>query len=388
MDVLVVEDDELMAELLETIVLGLYPDVAVRRAADFPEAQALWRKAEPDLIICDWQLPGGTGLDLVREVRQAGSDLRFLMVTARSDRQSVLAAARHQVCGFITKPFSVDMVHRRLAELIPPASSDSSPEPNAGPQLNAELERAVREGVQLSTSVDANELLALMDQEDLGVADLEKRWREQPAVQTRLIDAANSSAFQRSGEPVSTLGGALRVLGTRLSLDIVLAMALNLAGSLQTDYLKQRADHINGRSERVAKLSVLLARKAKVDEGGCFSAGMLHRIGELAVISVAQRCINKGGSVDESELNQAIEAYSARLAGSMKARWRLSVVLKQMIGAAHALPEGSVHLRLSVMRLASLVVQGKADDDQSRRLLRRLGIAAEEAGALLEHSTK
>lgn len=388
MDVLVVEDDELMAELLETIVLGLYSEVSVRRAADFSEAQALWREVEPDLIICDWQLPGGTGLDLVREVRQAGSKLRFLMVTARSDRQSVLAAAHHQVCGFITKPFSVDMVHRRLAELFPPPPSQAEASAQGGLSFSAELERAVSDGVQLSTSLDVDELLGLLDQQDLGVTELEKRWRDEPAVQTRLMDAANSSAFRRSGEPVATLGGALRVLGIRLSLDIVLAIALNLAGSLKTAFLKQRAEHINGQCERVAKLSVLLARKAKVDEAGCYSAGMLHRIGELAVISVAQRCINRGGLVHESELNQSIETYSVRLAACMNARWRLSVVLKQMIAATHALPDGSVHLRLSVMRLANLLVLGKTDADECQRLLRRLGIAAEEAEVLLEYISK
>ena len=386
MDILLVEDDELMLELLESIVLGLYPEVTILRASDFQTAFHQWQQSGPDLVICDWQLPGGTGLDLVRKIREAGSEVPFIMVTARSDRDSVLAAARYRVNGFIRKPFSVELVHRRLAEVMPAPSAEAAVASEQAPDFDLELQRAVLEGVQLSTTIDASELLTLMTQDELDVSALEKRWKQEPAVQTRLINAANSSAFRRSGDPVYNLSEALRVLGTRLSLDIVLAMALNRAGSLQTPLLKQRADELNSLSERVAKLAVLLARRAKVDEAGCYSAGMLHRVGELAVISVAQRCVNRGAQIDEHRLDRALKDCAGQLADEMRARWRLSIPMKQMIGATHALPEGGGHLRLSVMRAASLLGQGKLEQEECQRVLRRLDLSTEFAQSLLEQT--
>lgn len=67
-----------------------------------------------DAILCDWRMPGMSGLEVLRQVRRTKPDLPFLMVTGAADVSSVLAAKEHGVSGYIRKPFSADELRRKL----------------------------------------------------------------------------------------------------------------------------------------------------------------------------------------------------------------------------------------------------------------------------------
>ncbi len=70
MNVLILEDDIMVAELLNTVVFGLYADVSVTLAGGLGEGRRAWQSTDYDLLICEWHLPDGSGLDLVRHIRQ------------------------------------------------------------------------------------------------------------------------------------------------------------------------------------------------------------------------------------------------------------------------------------------------------------------------------
>ncbi len=59
-----------------------------------------------DIIICDWNMPKLTGVELLRQVRSVYPDIPFLMVTGRGDMDSVVEAKSSGVTGYIVKPFS------------------------------------------------------------------------------------------------------------------------------------------------------------------------------------------------------------------------------------------------------------------------------------------
>lgn len=67
-----------------------------------------------DLIVCDWNMPGMTGIELLRQLRSVDPDMPFLMVTARSDMDSVVAAKTAHVTGYIRKPFSPAQLEAKL----------------------------------------------------------------------------------------------------------------------------------------------------------------------------------------------------------------------------------------------------------------------------------
>ena len=74
------------------------------------DALKLLNSNNVDLVICDWNMPGMSGLDLLKEVRQDESlnSLAFLMLTGSSDIEHVKEAIAEGVTDYITKPFQAN----------------------------------------------------------------------------------------------------------------------------------------------------------------------------------------------------------------------------------------------------------------------------------------
>ncbi|MED5468190.1 MAG: response regulator, partial [Pseudomonadota bacterium] len=203
MKALVLEDDDLFSELLETVVAGLRPGMRVTVASRLSEAFRFVDDDDFDLIIADWNLPDGSGLELVRRVRSAKATMPVVIVSARADRDSVLKAAHYGINGYITKPLDVRVLHQRLTELL----SDT---PARLPAVSSYLADALENITQLPSDLDAAEILDLYRrQEELSASQLAERWRDHPALTLRLLDVANSTSFRRTGEPLDTVRDAI-----------------------------------------------------------------------------------------------------------------------------------------------------------------------------------
>jgi two-component system, chemotaxis family, chemotaxis protein CheY len=115
MRVLIVEDIFEAMNLLRTMLhdLGI---TQVFTAKDGKEALDFLGEfdEEIDLIICDWNMPRMTGLELLRQVRTVDPDTPFLMVTGISDRDSVVTAKSAGVTGYIVKPYSSVQLAKKL----------------------------------------------------------------------------------------------------------------------------------------------------------------------------------------------------------------------------------------------------------------------------------
>lgn len=59
-----------------------------------------------DVIVCDWNMPKMSGVELLRQLRTVDPSMPFLMVTGRGDIESVVEAKGSGVTGYIRKPFS------------------------------------------------------------------------------------------------------------------------------------------------------------------------------------------------------------------------------------------------------------------------------------------
>ncbi len=59
-----------------------------------------------DLVICDWNMPSMSGVEFLRQLRTVDAGIPFLMITGRSDLDSVVEAKSAGVTGYIRKPFS------------------------------------------------------------------------------------------------------------------------------------------------------------------------------------------------------------------------------------------------------------------------------------------
>lgn len=119
-NILLVDDDKGVRSSIRLMLLEMGIN-QVTECKDGQEALAyfdLHPEANISLVICDWNMPQKTGMEVLREIKQVYPDLPFLMVTARGDEGSVLAAKSSQVDGYILKPFSFNDLKTKVFKLL------------------------------------------------------------------------------------------------------------------------------------------------------------------------------------------------------------------------------------------------------------------------------
>jgi two-component system, chemotaxis family, chemotaxis protein CheY len=117
--VLVVDDYQTMIRIIRNLLKQLGFD-NVDEAADGAEALGKMRTKKYGLVISDWNMEPMTGYELLREVR-ADEILRptpFIMVTAESKTENVIAAKKAGVNNYIVKPFNVTTLKSKMVSVL------------------------------------------------------------------------------------------------------------------------------------------------------------------------------------------------------------------------------------------------------------------------------
>jgi len=100
--VLVVDDDQDLAEMLGIVLTGAGIDVEMVDRGD--TALEAFRETKPDLVLLDVMLPGIDGVEVCKQIR-AESMVPIVMLTARGDTQDVVAGLEAGADDYIVKPF-------------------------------------------------------------------------------------------------------------------------------------------------------------------------------------------------------------------------------------------------------------------------------------------
>ena len=111
-DVLVVDDDLAIREM---VALALEKrGYRVVRAPGLAAARAALREHRPDLIISDIYMPGGTGLDLLKETQGLDDPPPLILMTARGTIETAAAALQEGVFDYLAKPFDLEVMLARV----------------------------------------------------------------------------------------------------------------------------------------------------------------------------------------------------------------------------------------------------------------------------------
>ncbi len=116
--VLIVDDYGPMRRVLRSLLRQLgFADVD--EAEDGAAALALLRRRRYGLVISDWNMRPVTGLDLLREVRADPglASLPFVMLTAESKTENVIAAREAGASSYVVKPFDAQTLRAKIAGL-------------------------------------------------------------------------------------------------------------------------------------------------------------------------------------------------------------------------------------------------------------------------------
>ena len=118
MRVFIVDDYNTMLRILRNLLRQLEIN-QVEEATDGETAFDAMMRNPPELIISDWNMAPMTGLELLRKVR-AEPKLRhipFIMVTAESKTENVIAAKQAGVSNYIVKPFNAETLRAKIASV-------------------------------------------------------------------------------------------------------------------------------------------------------------------------------------------------------------------------------------------------------------------------------
>ncbi len=119
MAILVVDDYKTMLRIIRNLLKQLDFN-NVDEATDGAEALKKLRGKDYGLVISDWNMEPMTGLQLVREIRSDKKlkKLPFIMVTAESKTENVVAAKEAGVSNYIVKPFNAETLKGKMASVL------------------------------------------------------------------------------------------------------------------------------------------------------------------------------------------------------------------------------------------------------------------------------
>ncbi|KAB7627389.1 chemotaxis response regulator CheY [Alkalilimnicola sp. S0819] len=119
MKILIVDDFSTMRRIIKNLLRDLgFTNTA--EADDGNTALPILKKGGFDFLVTDWNMPGMTGIQLLKEVR-ADPDLQslpILMVTAEAKREQIIEAAQAGVNGYIVKPFTAATLKEKIDKIF------------------------------------------------------------------------------------------------------------------------------------------------------------------------------------------------------------------------------------------------------------------------------
>jgi len=106
--ILLADDHQMIRQGLK-LVLEAQPDLKIAGlAADGLEAVALAERLKPDLVIVDIQMPGLSGMDVIRQIKQRLPGCRMIVLSMYDEEEFVLGAMRQGAGGYVLKESSAD----------------------------------------------------------------------------------------------------------------------------------------------------------------------------------------------------------------------------------------------------------------------------------------
>lgn len=119
MKILIVDDFSTMRRIIKNLLRDLgFTNTA--EADDGATALPMLQNGNFDFLVTDWNMPGMTGIELLRAVRADDrlKDMPILMVTAEAKRDQIVEAAQAGVNGYVVKPFTAAVLKEKIEKIF------------------------------------------------------------------------------------------------------------------------------------------------------------------------------------------------------------------------------------------------------------------------------
>ncbi len=119
MKILIVDDFSTMRRIIKNLLRDL-GFTNTQEADDGSSALPLLKASNFDFLVTDWNMPGMTGIELLKAVRadEKLQSLPVLMVTAEAKREQIIEAAQAGVNGYVVKPFTAQALKEKIEKIF------------------------------------------------------------------------------------------------------------------------------------------------------------------------------------------------------------------------------------------------------------------------------
>jgi DNA-binding response OmpR family regulator len=169
MHILIVEDDPNIAELIAIHLRDLPASVHI--ATNGWDGIDEARSGKYDLMVLDLMLPGLSGMEICRQIRQTKQHLPILMLTAKSEEQDKIAGLELGADDYLTKPFSTGELLARVKAILRRTNRQAVVEEKSlvriirgGLTMDLEKKQVLRGGHTIDLTVKEYDLLQLFMQ--------------------------------------------------------------------------------------------------------------------------------------------------------------------------------------------------------------------------------
>ncbi|GKU23454.1 hypothetical protein CFB3_16770 [Clostridium folliculivorans] len=126
MRLIIVEDDLLTAEVIrDSINWSMFGIHEVSMAHNVIGAQKLFEEKVPDIVICDIEMPKGTGIDLIKWARSNDYKSEFIFLTCHENFEFASTALDYNAISYITKPFNIDKTEMAILKAVEKIKKES-----------------------------------------------------------------------------------------------------------------------------------------------------------------------------------------------------------------------------------------------------------------------
>lgn len=331
--ILVAEDEENIRLALMTIARKNLPCDEVVACENGQEA---WEKIQAEnfsLVISDWNMPQITGFELLEAMRgnQQTRDVPMLLLTARSDKSSVINALQAGVSDYITKPFDKDMLVQKAARLLAKsfaANGHAAPEDSAqaapATTVADEVIKRIKSGEcalpvlpELATKVEA-----LFQQADVDLGELVKLVQTDPGITSKLISISNSTQYRGLSE-IKGLDKAIARIGLKMSQNYVLVLSKRGLFKVNTPGYEALLNQVWQHSLATAACAQALAQKLALnDPDSYYTMGLLHDIGKLLLLQTFADIAQKRTDASEQQCLDLMDRYHGEFGAVLLAKWK------------------------------------------------------------------
>lgn len=388
MNILIVDDDFISRTKMNTILEEMGTCTMAETGAEAVTTfKAALAGGKPfDLITLDINMPDMDGKEALASIRTIESDnhisdtdkVKVIMVTAHSDKGSLVSCFQSGCDDFVVKPFDVHLLKEKIDKLFPSGpdtiSQKEGPpgEPATETEVFENIASALKKGkVSLPSIPDIHTRLKELVQSGAGIDELSELLKQDMMIASELISIANS-ALVRGVEKTTTVDEALNRMGLDTAVkqvEIICHRAMySCATKKYSGYLEALWQHATS----VASVSQYIADNVEFKPTeDPFMLGLVHDIGKpvlLQIVSALEETGKFGKSIDRKILDATLTIHHPRFGATLLERWGFPEIFLQTTEHHHdAVTITLTGKELAIVSLANVLV--KSLDTQSELLI-------------------